>query len=105
MQAIEEGNTASRICDSLISDLLVLTQRTRANLKASASVVAAACGADANEHLIVLDDVTPRYVIAEAALNACHAKLEQALQLIREAGAPRETGSPARAPAALANQH
>jgi hypothetical protein len=83
MQTMEEGNTASMICDTLISELLLLTQRTRANLKASEAVVSAASSADADEDLAVLDDVTPRYVIAEAALNACHARLEQALQLLR----------------------
>ena len=36
--------------------------------------------------IIVLDDVTPRYATASAALNACRAELDRALQNLSESG-------------------
>ncbi|WP_314961957.1 hypothetical protein [Bradyrhizobium cosmicum] len=38
--------------------------------------------------LFVLDDVTPRYAAASAALNGCRAELGHALQQLSEAGSP-----------------
>lgn len=42
--------------------------------------------------VFVLDDVTPRYVTANAALSACKAGLDLALQCLSEFGKPAETG-------------
>lgn len=38
--------------------------------------------------IFVLDDVTPRYATASAALNACRAELGRALQQLSESGHP-----------------
>ncbi|EJN12367.1 hypothetical protein PMI42_04339 [Bradyrhizobium sp. YR681] len=38
--------------------------------------------------IVVLDDVTPRYATASAALNACRAGLGHALQCLSESGNP-----------------
>jgi len=38
--------------------------------------------------IVVLDDVTPRYATASAALNACRAELGRALQQLSESGSP-----------------
>ncbi len=38
--------------------------------------------------VFVLDDVTPRYATASAALNACRAGLGHALQCLSESGTP-----------------
>ncbi len=38
--------------------------------------------------IFVLDDVTPRYATASAALNACRAGLGHALQYLSESGNP-----------------
>ncbi len=38
--------------------------------------------------VFVLDDVTPRYATASAALNACRAGLGHALQYLSESGNP-----------------
>jgi len=38
--------------------------------------------------IIVLDDVTPRYATASAALNCCRAELGQALRNLSESGNP-----------------
>lgn len=40
--------------------------------------------------IFVLDDVTPRYATASAALNACRAGLGHALQSLSETGGPVE---------------
>lgn len=36
--------------------------------------------------IVVLDDVTPRYATASAALNTCRAELDHALQKLSESG-------------------
>jgi hypothetical protein len=41
-------------------------------------------------NIIVLDDVTPRYATASAALHACRAGLDDALQHLSESGNPAE---------------
>lgn len=38
--------------------------------------------------IVVLDDITPRYATASAALNVCRAELGQALQKLSESGNP-----------------
>ena len=38
--------------------------------------------------IFVLDDVTPRYAMASATLNACRAGLGHALQCLSETGSP-----------------
>ena len=44
-------------------------------------------GANAGSaEIFVLDDVTPRYATATAALNACRAELSHALQQLSESG-------------------
>ncbi|OAF11937.1 hypothetical protein AYJ54_07430 [Bradyrhizobium centrolobii] len=40
--------------------------------------------------IFVLDDVTPRYATASAALNACRAGLGHALQCLSDSGDPSE---------------
>ncbi|PIT05758.1 hypothetical protein TSA1_37270 [Bradyrhizobium nitroreducens] len=48
-----------------------------------------ACGDPAGSaDIIVLDDVTPRYATASAALSACRAGLGHALQCLSESGNP-----------------
>lgn len=39
-----------------------------------------------SSEIVVLDDVTPRYATASAALNACRAELGHALQQLSESG-------------------
>jgi hypothetical protein len=45
-------------------------------------------GVTGSSEIVVLDDVTPRYVSASAALNACRAELGQALRQLSESGTP-----------------
>ncbi|MDN5000837.1 hypothetical protein ACFQZO_08085 [Bradyrhizobium sp. GCM10027634] len=49
------------------------------------AIVSASSG---SPEIVVLDDVTPRYAAASAALNACRAELGQALQNLTESGNP-----------------
>ena len=49
------------------------------------SIVSADLG---STEIVVLDDVTPRFTAARAALNACRAELGQALQNLSESGSP-----------------
>jgi len=39
---------------------------------------------EGSSDVFILDDVTPRYASASAALNACRARLRQALQYLSE---------------------
>lgn len=41
-----------------------------------------------SSEVVVLDDVTPRFATASAALNACRAELSHALQNMSESGNP-----------------
>ena len=45
-------------------------------------------GVTGSSEIVVLDDVTPRYATASAALNACRAELGQALRQLSESGNP-----------------
>jgi len=45
-------------------------------------------GVTGSSEIVVLDDVTPRYATASAALNACRAELGQALRQLAESGNP-----------------
>jgi len=38
--------------------------------------------------IVVLDDITPRYAAASAALNSCRAELNRALRKLSESGDP-----------------
>jgi hypothetical protein len=41
-----------------------------------------------SSEVVVLDDVTPRFATASAALNACRAELGDALEMLSESGNP-----------------
>jgi len=41
-----------------------------------------------SSNIVVLDDVTPRFATASAALNACRAELGHALEKLSESGNP-----------------
>lgn len=42
-----------------------------------------------SSEIVVLDDVTPRFATASAALNACRAELGHALQQLSESGSAK----------------
>jgi hypothetical protein len=72
---------------SIVSNLGSLVEQVRANMNLIETAIAseAALGdPQATASLVVLDDVTPRYVRANAALNACNAGLGAALHLLED---------------------
>jgi hypothetical protein len=87
------GNDISFECGgqqarSIFSDLVSLIQRVQTSISFSELALAAA-GPDSDEAdpgFFILDDVTPRYAMANAALGACHASLSEALDDLLEAG-------------------
>lgn len=78
--------------DSVVSDLASLIEHVQASMKLIQSAIASEAFLgneclDAN--MVVLDDVTPCYVRANAALNACNAGLGAALQYLLDTSASR----------------
>ena len=75
------------IYQAVIADLASLIERLQASLAMIESAVAAEASAALQEmaaNVVVLDDVTPRYLKAGAALKACDAGLGVALHFLRE---------------------
>jgi hypothetical protein len=67
---------------SIVSDLMSLATHIQASMNMLETAIARELPAgdpDAYENIVVLDDVTPCYVKANAALHACKAGLEAAL--------------------------
>src|SRR6266550_541520 len=95
----DDGNDAYR---SVVSDLVSLTEHVQASLKRIESVIARETSPgrdDAASNIIVLDDITPCYAQASAALKACDAGLGIALHFLldsrtSEHGAKAYAGSP-----------
>jgi hypothetical protein len=81
---------------SMVSELVSLIEHVQAGVKQLEAVIAresAPGNHDAASNVFVLDDVTPRYVRANAALNACNASLGMALHyLLDTREAKHETG-------------
>jgi hypothetical protein len=74
---------------SVVSDLVSLIEHVQASMKLIEAAIASEAPVDDQEiaaNVVVLDDVTPRYVTANAALTACNAGLGGALHLLLEAG-------------------
>jgi hypothetical protein len=84
---------------SVVSELVSLIKHVRASMKLVESAIAmeptlSAPGTSAN--VVVLDDVTPRYQNARAALNTCTTSLEVTLHLLRDTkAAPHGTNESA----------
>ena len=76
----------------VVSDLVSLIDRVQASIKLIETAQAQQATADSERaDVVVLDDVTPLYAQASAALDACNANLSTALQFLIEstAAAPR----------------
>jgi excinuclease UvrABC ATPase subunit len=81
------------IINSIAFDLNTLIAHVQASMEAIEAVIAQeAFSHDANvaDNVIVLDDVTPRYLSANAALSVCNAKLGVALQFVLDAAVPKQ---------------
>ena len=72
----------------IVSDLVCLIDRVQASMKLVETTQAQQPAADAElADVLVLDDVTPLYAQASAALDACNASLTAALQFLIESTA------------------
>jgi hypothetical protein len=91
MQNAEGGSVSARSSDrydgvgSIVSDIVSLIQHVQASSKLIESAIAIEASLSHQEiaaNVVVLDDVTPRYLNARAALNTCNTSLEVTLHLL-----------------------
>jgi len=76
---------------SVVSDLMSLVEHIQASMRMLEMAIARELpdgDPDAYEHVVVLDDVTPCYVKANAALHACKAGLGAALHCLPDTETP-----------------
>jgi hypothetical protein len=81
------GNATHTVLDqtyrSVVSDLMSLIEHVQMAIRQVEQVLAREDSLiDVQDDVVVLDDVTPGYVRADAALNACSAKLDAALHVL-----------------------
>jgi hypothetical protein len=83
--SVQSGNRDNSH-SSIISNLDSLVEQVRASMKLIESAIAEASPVhqDATSNIVVLDDVTPHYVRANAALSTCNAGLGVALHLLQD---------------------
>lgn len=86
---------------AIVSDLVCLIERVQASVKTIEAAIAREASFGNQEfagNLVVLDDVTPRYLRANAALNSSEASLAAALHFLLDISTPNpETGEAGRA--------
>jgi hypothetical protein len=78
--------------NSIVSDLVSLIARVRTSIGLIELAIAREAplgNREISANLVVLDDVTPGYVKANAALNTCHAGLGVALHFLMDAEASK----------------
>jgi hypothetical protein len=72
---------------SIVSDLETLIAHVQASLNLIETAIARETplgNQEISTNVVVLDDVTPRYIKANAALNTCHAGLGVALHFLMD---------------------
>ncbi len=74
----------------VVTDLASVIGRVRKSLELIESEIAGETHAEEAADIIVLDDVTPGYSRAQAALRDCEAGLRAALHLLQESVPPGE---------------
>ena len=88
----DEGNDPYNL---IVTDLVALIGHIQASLRLIESAIereALLAEHDPASNIFVLDDITPRYIRADAALDTCNASLGIALQLLQDAAAPPPGG-------------
>lgn len=81
---------------SIVSELVSLIEHVQAAMKQLEAAIAresASGNQDAASNVFVLDDVTPRYMKANAALDACNAGLGVALHYLLDARTAKHEAS------------
>jgi hypothetical protein len=74
----------------VVADLTSLLDHVQASIKAIEAVIANEASSKSFEYVdsaVILDNVTPRYAPASAALNACSTSLNAASNFLQEAEA------------------
>jgi hypothetical protein len=82
-----QSNNSDFSYSSVVSDLVSLIEQVQAGIRLIESAIARESLSDDPEvatNVIVLDDVTPRYMRASAALNTCDADLGMALHFLQD---------------------
>jgi hypothetical protein len=77
---------------SIVSEMISLIEHVQSGIAAIEAQIAReqqCSNPDDAANVIVLDDVTPRYARASAALNACRAGLSTALNVLADKGSSR----------------
>jgi hypothetical protein len=71
---------------SIVSELVSLIEHVQASTKLLESAIAGEAASDGEEaaNVVILDDVTPRYAQASAALDSCNASLGVALHVLQD---------------------
>ena len=85
-QAAQDQNDVNH---ALVSDLVGLVEHVQKSLRLIEQTIAGEMSPDNPEsstNVIVLDDVSPRYLTAAAALHACDVNLGIALHSLRDPG-------------------
>jgi hypothetical protein len=79
----------------IVSDLVSLIEHVQASMKLIEAAIAEETPFDNHDtaaNIVVLDDLTPRYLKASAALSACNAGLGVALHFVLDTGTSRTPG-------------
>ena len=87
----DEGNDPFHI---VVSDLVALIGHVQASLRLVESAIAREAllaEQDAAKNIIVLDDISPRYIAASSVLKACDTGLGTALDRLLDSEAPVRT--------------
>ena len=84
---------------AVVAELRALHERVQAGMnlvEAAIAGEASLCNQEIATNVVVLDDVTPRYLRASAALDTCNAGLRMALHVLQDdRTAQREADKPA----------
>jgi hypothetical protein len=89
-QAVQAQNQHQNdACRAVVADLVNLVEHVRKSLRLIEHTIAdetPLAGLESSTNIIVLDDVSPRYARAAAAVQACDVNLEIALRSLLDAG-------------------
>ena len=87
-----EPHDQNDACRSVVSDLISLIEHVRASSRLIETAIAretSPTGQDSAANVIVLDDVSPRYMKAATVLQACDTNLATALRSLLDSSRPK----------------
>ena len=89
---LAQATTTNDACRAVVSDLVSLIEHARNGLRLMIAAEIPLISPESSINVIVLDDVSPRYMKAAAAVQACDVNLGIALRSLLDA---EDTGRPA----------